>query len=86
MINDERTDELISRLKDVIDEHFTKFEDEDYKDMITSTLVALAIHLGNLKWYCVKTDEVAEINFNEVLWGIIENTCDELRAKESAQH
>ncbi len=86
MNNDKKTDKFIDDLESLMSAHFLTFEDEEYREMISSTLIAISTQMGRLKWICEKSGEVKQDNFDTTMWNIISNTFDELQAKDSRQH
>ena len=59
---------LANLMRDLLGNHISKFEEDHYKQALTSCLVALAIEVGRLRWLSVETGEVDADNFDQIFW------------------
>lgn len=65
---DKETARLANEIRDILGKHISKFDENNYKQTLTSCLIALAIEVGRLRWLCTETEEVTEDTFDETFW------------------
>lgn len=59
---------VANQLRDVLGRHIAQFSDNQYREALTSCLIALCIEVGRLRYLCTVTDEVTEDSFDQTFW------------------
>lgn len=67
MTQEQKTLELANQIKELLGRHMSD-DTKPYAELITSSLVALCIEVGRLRWLAVSTGEVEEDRFDQVFW------------------
>ncbi len=66
---DKETLRLTNEIRDVLGKHMTKVSgDSNYKEVITSCIIALSVEVGRLRWLASSAAEVDTEIFDSVFW------------------
>lgn len=66
---DKETLKLTNEIRDVLGRHITKVSTEaNYKEVLTSCIIALSIEVGRIRWLSTSTEEIDEEIFDKVFW------------------
>lgn len=66
---DIETTRLANEIRDCLGAHMLKISKSDtHRACITSSLIALCIEVGRLRWLATSTKEVDESDFDKVFW------------------
>lgn len=69
LATNQETTKLANKIRDLLGEHMLKLsQDNNYKVLLTSCIIALAVEVGRLRWLSTSTGEIHQERFDQIFW------------------